>query len=230
MGNPSTNDEELPSYKQATQGNPGPSQQTDTVTSFHRFIKTVWPGGIQEVRDYGQAREFKLKGHPWWPARDGPSGPDASRRLIKTLMEALYDMGWVLQSTVDLRKQPSKDVLVFCRQSPPPPKCEWVCISFDRQDRLIFVEPPAKEIRDALHEAFGSAVSSVELTKDHFEIRFHGYAWTPSGEDTVKTPLKLLQLLDTMETFGFSLYSSVKTMNNDQGADTDEIIMKRQIE
>lgn len=72
-------------------------------------------------------------------------------------------------------------------------------------------------------------MSSHELTKDHFEIKFQGFPWSPSGEDTVNTPLKLLQLLETMESFGFSLYSSLMTKKNHEGTDVDDIIMKRQI-
>lgn len=72
-------------------------------------------------------------------------------------------------------------------------------------------------------------MSSNELTKDHFEIKVQGFPWSPSGEDTVNTPLKLLQLLETMEIFGFSLYSSLMTKNNFEGTDVDDIIMTRQI-
>ncbi|CAH0024475.1 unnamed protein product [Clonostachys rhizophaga] len=258
MGNPATEDYQPPPYEQATQGKSGPSQQNishhdtssakfacvtlnqhdrirlinfpaDTVTSFQDFLKTAWPKGIQEVRDYGQSREFKLNGYPWYRGVDGSLGPDDTSRLVKKLLEALYNMGWVLHSAVDLRKQGNKDVLAFRRQSPPPPKCEWIHISFDSHDRLTFLEPPSQEIRVALLKTFGRAVSSNELTKDHFEIKFQGFPWSPSGEDTVNTPLKLLKLLETMERFGFSLYSSLMTKNNHEGTDVDDIIMKRQI-
>ncbi|CAH0043707.1 unnamed protein product [Clonostachys solani] len=256
MGNPATDDNQLPSYEQATQVNSGPTQQTsshhetlstrfacitlnqhdrirlinfpaDTVKSFKGFLKSAWPKGIQEVRDYGQAREFKLNGNPWYRGADGSLGPDDTSRLVKKMLEALYNMGWVFQSAVDLRKQ--GNVITFRRQNPPPPKSEWIHISFDSHDRLTFLEPPSQEIRDALLKAFDSAVSKHELTKDHFEIKFQGFPWSPSGEDTVNTPVKLLQLLETMERFGFSLYSSLMTKNNLEGTDVDDIVMKRQI-
>jgi hypothetical protein len=137
MGNPATDDYQPPSYEQATQGKPGPSQQNtshydtfsakfacvtlnqhdrirlinfpaDTVKSFQGFLKTAWPRGIQEVRDYGQSREFKLNGYPWYRGVDGSLGPDDTSRLVKKLLEALYNMGWVLHSAVDLRKQGNK--------------------------------------------------------------------------------------------------------------------------
>lgn len=137
MGNPATDDYQPPSYEQATQGKPGPSQQNksyhdtfsakfafvtlnqhdrirlinfpaDTVTSVQGFLKTAWPKGVQEVRDYGQSREFKLNGYPWYRGVDGSLGPDDTSRLVKELLETLYNMGWVLHSAVDLRKPGNK--------------------------------------------------------------------------------------------------------------------------
>lgn len=69
-------------------------------SALRGVLGSVWP--IQEVRAYGGADEIKFKGYPW---QEKYNGEDNARRLIRRMLEALYDMGWVLQAAVDVSKK-----------------------------------------------------------------------------------------------------------------------------
>ena len=113
-----------PSFQEAT-SSAGPSQGASSfqtrfacvtlnMTDRMRFINfsapetsalrdvlgSVWP--IQDVRAYGGADEIKFKGYPW---QERVNGDDQARRLIRRMLEALYDMGWVLQAAVDVSRK-----------------------------------------------------------------------------------------------------------------------------
>ena len=149
--------------------------------------------------------------------------------MVQRLLEALFNMGWVLQAAVDIsRKQFDKDSLVFRKQNPAPPPCEWISVSFDRNDRLKIVEAPPRDVADAVVRTFGSAVSRYEVSPMCLEIKFHGTPWYPSGEDAVGTRRMLLCLLETLENFGFSLYASVDQTNGSEGSETDVLVFHRQ--
>lgn len=115
-----------PSFEAATSGAGGPSQAapfrtrfacvtlnqsdrirfinfpSDDVTALKGVISTTWPKGIQDFRKYGQSDEFKLRGYPWgYDSR----GDDRSRRLVRRMLETLFDRGWVLQAAIDLSKK-----------------------------------------------------------------------------------------------------------------------------
>lgn len=70
------------------------------TSALRGVLGSVWP--IQEVRAYGGADEIKFKGYPW---QERVNGDDNARRLIRRMLEALYDMGWVLQAAVDVSKK-----------------------------------------------------------------------------------------------------------------------------
>jgi len=80
------------------------------VEILRDHVQRAWQKGIQDFRTYGQAKEIKLNGNPW---RSDFSGSDGARRLVRKLLEALYDMGWVLQAAIDLSKKESDKGLLF---------------------------------------------------------------------------------------------------------------------
>lgn len=125
FGEPRAGPAPPPSFLEATTSAGGPSQGASSfqtrfacvtlnMTDRVRFINftaqetsalrgvlgSVWP--IQEVRAYGGADEIKFKGYPW---QEKYNGDDNARRLIRRMLEALYDMGWVLQAAVDVSKK-----------------------------------------------------------------------------------------------------------------------------
>lgn len=69
-------------------------------SALRGVLGSVWP--IQDVRVYGGADEIKFKGYPW---QERVNGDDQARRLVRRMLEALYDMGWVLQAAVDVSRK-----------------------------------------------------------------------------------------------------------------------------
>ncbi|KAH8785714.1 hypothetical protein F5883DRAFT_535919 [Diaporthe sp. PMI_573] len=195
------------------------------TSTLRGVLGSVWP--IQDVRPYGGADEIKFKGYPW---QERVNGDDQARRLIRRMLEALYDMGWVLQAAVDVsRKELDKDSLVFRYQNPPPPPCDWLSISFDWTDKMKIVDAPPGELAEALIAEFKAKyrLKSHELEGGRLKLKFHGQPWQASGEDTVMSRMLLLSLLGTLERFGYSLYASIDQVNG-SGVEADVLVVTRQ--
>jgi len=120
------------------------------------------------------------------------------------------------------------DSLIFRYQSPPPPPCEWLSISFDRSDRLRISDPPSSDLAATVVSAFGQTVSKEERKPGYFEIKFHGYPWYPSGEETVKTRMMVVRLLEVLESFGYTLYASIDQTNGPEGEESDVLVVHKQ--
>lgn len=120
------------------------------------------------------------------------------------------------------------DSLIFRYQSPPPPPCEWLAIAFYRRDRLRFLDRPPPDLASAVISALGKSVSSHEMTETRLEIKFNGTPWWPSGENTVATRVMVLRLLEVLEAFGFSLYTSLDHQTSSEGYEADLLIAQRQ--
>ena len=74
----------------------------DVVRDMAGVIRSAWPRGIDSERAYNKAREIKVYGNPWGADK---AGNDDARRLVRRLLEGLYDKGWVLQAAVDITKK-----------------------------------------------------------------------------------------------------------------------------
>ncbi|KAJ0107169.1 hypothetical protein J7T55_014699 [Diaporthe amygdali] len=195
------------------------------TSALRGVLGSVWP--IQDVRAYGGADEIKFKGFPW---QEKMNGDDMARRLIRRLLEALYDMGWVLQAAVDVsKKEMDKDSLIFRYQNPPPPPCDWLSISFDWTDKMKIVDAPPGDLTEAIIAEFRSnyRLKSHELESDRLKLKFHGQPWQATGEETVRTRMLLLSLLGILERFGYSLYASIDQVSSN-GLEADVLVVTRQ--
>lgn len=224
---------------------------TPETNAIRGVLGSMWP--IRGVRAYGGSVEIKFKGYPWKQKHDGE---DNTRRLIRRMLEALYDMGWVLQAAVDVtHKELDKGMvaiggdfagsrghdadselaasLVFRYQNPPPPPRDWLSISFDRANKLKIVDAPPGDLTEALISEFRAKyrLKSRELESGRLKLKFHGQPWgdiwQTSGEDSVKSRMLLLSLLGILERFGYSLYASFDPMNS-MDMQTDVLVVTRQ--
>lgn len=76
----------------------------DDVAAMRGTIQAAWTRGIDAAHPYGKSQEFKLYGNPW--SRDSwGSDTDGASRLLRRLLEGLFDRGWVLQASVDMIKK-----------------------------------------------------------------------------------------------------------------------------
>lgn len=120
------------------------------------------------------------------------------------------------------------DSLVFRKQEPAPSPCDWIAVSFDSNDKLKIIGSPPPELVTRLLQAFSVEIQRHEATADRVKIKFWGHPWTPSGQDTVTTSLKLLSLLEVLEICGFTLYGTVGARHEDDTASADIMVCQRQ--
>ncbi|POS74626.1 hypothetical protein DHEL01_v206979 [Diaporthe helianthi] len=200
------------------------------VSALVGVLGSVWP--IQDVRVCGGAEEIKLQGFPWM---ERSNGDDQARRLVRRMLEALYDMGWVLLAAMDVSRggygkgdAPHTDSLVFRYENPPPPACDWLSISFDRTDKMKIVDAPPGDLAEALIAEFKAnyRLKSHELQDGRLKLKFHGNRWQASGEESVMSRMLLLSLVGILENFGYSVYASVDQVNG-SGLEADVLIVKR---
>ncbi|KAG9504892.1 hypothetical protein J7337_004871 [Fusarium musae] len=195
------------------------------VSAIKEVVAARWPAGISHVQPYGESMEFRLRGRPWLH-RSG--GNDDSRRLMLRILEKLFDMGWVLQGAMEITlKSESKDSLIFRKQDPIPPPCDWICISFDNSDKLKIIDSPPKDLTDAILQIFGRDVRRKEITPDRFKAHLANMPWNPSGTDTVQTRIILLKLIETLERCGFTIYATIGSKGEDEEGAQDLLVCQR---
>ncbi|TLS30553.1 hypothetical protein PpBr36_02718 [Pyricularia pennisetigena] len=203
-----------------------PPEEVDAV---REVVIRVWPEGIKDVRPYGGATEIKCRR---WPFSSGQfNGDDNSRRLVMRLVNVLFDMGWVLQTTLDMsNKEYDKDALFFRKQSPPPPPCDWIIMSFDTYSKTKIIGDLPPELASGLVQVFqGTGIlKRHEFAGDRLKIHLHGYPWAPDGQATVTTRMMIIRVLECMEAFGFSVYTSMDMTCGQEGRETDVMICCRQ--
>ncbi|KAI6364099.1 hypothetical protein MCOR31_007583 [Pyricularia oryzae] len=201
----------------------------DEVNAVRDVVTRVWPEGIKDVRPYGGATEIKCRG---WPFSSGQfNGDDNSRRMILRIVNVLFDMGWVLQTTLDMsNKEYDKDALFFRRQSPPPPPCDWIIMSFDTYSKTKVIGDLPPELASGLMQVFQATgnLKRHEFAGDRLKIHLHGYPWAADGQATVATRMTIIRVLECMEAFGFSVYTSLDMTCGQEGRETDVMICCRQ--
>lgn len=73
------------------------------------IVTTSWSNGIQGTTQYAESFEIKLKGNPWNHATSGAiPGDKQARRLIRQLLEGLYNLGWLFDTGVRLCRKPNE--------------------------------------------------------------------------------------------------------------------------
>ncbi|KAI1014949.1 hypothetical protein LB503_004081 [Fusarium chuoi] len=195
------------------------------VSGIKEVVAERWSAGLSHVQPYGESMEFRLRGRPWLH-RSG--GNDDSRRLMLRILEKLFDMGWVLQGAMEITlKSESKDSLIFRKQDPIPPPCDWICVSFDNSDKLKIVDSPPKDLTDAILQTFGHDVRRKEITPDRIKMHLANMPWNPSGTDTVKTRIILLKLIETLERCGFTIYATIGSKGEDEEGAQDLLVCQR---
>lgn len=84
------------------------------VSGIKEVVAAQWSPGLAHVQPYGESMEFRLRGRPWLH-RSG--GNDDSRRLMLRILEKLFDMGWVLQGSMEITlksESKGKTLLLSC--------------------------------------------------------------------------------------------------------------------
>ncbi|KAK2609336.1 hypothetical protein QQS21_002117 [Conoideocrella luteorostrata] len=187
-----------------------PPEDLEAITAV---ISRHWSRGIQSSRSYGCSYELKLRGSPWFGSGTGPDAVPALI-LMRELLAALYAQSWIITTSTDVsRKRDDKDTLIFRRRPLPPPRVQWLVISFKAEDKLrcLGAEPD-------LLAAISSMLRSLRLLQSekkkameahHYEFKIHGYPWAAMGEETMQTRLLIIKLMEVLEVHGWRVYASI---------------------
>ncbi|KAM3447320.1 hypothetical protein MY3296_008847 [Beauveria thailandica] len=193
----------------------------DDVAAVRAVIRQVWREGIQAERPYSVSHEFKLRGRPWSGSGTGPYAVPAIV-LVRELFACLYARGWIMTASTDIsRKEFDKDTLIFRRGGPLLPPVSWMAVSFKQGDKMRLLGAPP-----GLVAAVGDVLASMRLLqarteKDaamgQYEFKLYGYPWSATGEETMRTRLLVLRLVEVLERHGWSLYASIDQNSGPSG-------------
>lgn len=212
------------------------------IDRIRDLIRLAWPDGVQNTRMYNVAYEFQLKGTPWF---HNPSGNVKARKLIRMLLQGLYEIGWVHDAAVTMGKKANEkgeffrppsgkwfeltevDTLVFRKHDKPMPPMDFFTISFD-QMHTVTVHEGRSELCRQLIQRFKQAGWSKEsaFVEDRMEIRLKELYWLANGEKTVEVRLMLLAIMEILEQYGFRTYASLRTVDRG-GGEPDSLICCR---
>ncbi|KAL5603763.1 hypothetical protein FOVSG1_006513 [Fusarium oxysporum f. sp. vasinfectum] len=175
------------------------------MAAIHEIIRANWERGIDKVYPHEGSREFKLRGSPWGYDFNGQ---EEALLLVLRILEALYNVGWVLYSAIEVTNRIStKDSLVFRYQDQIPPPCEWISVSFHSGDKLKILNKPPPDLTDEVIATFITEIQRHEVTPERTKIRFKKLPWKISVYDDIESQLKLISLLEVLERHGFTLYA-----------------------
>lgn len=146
-----------------------------------------------------------------------------AQRVICSLLRVLHEKGWVLMLSTDISNVPwDADTLIFRHQAPAPAPCEWFSVVFSASNKLRFVDAP-QELCTSVITRF--ITSKRELRhKEHktdgcYELKFTDIGNAMVSNETVKTKVMFLDLLECFEQSGWTVYASVNqnTKHDNQG-------------
>jgi hypothetical protein len=175
-----------------------------------------WPRGIVSERTYASSHEFKLSGLPW-QCHVGDSV--TSRRLVTRVLEALYNLGWIINVTAKVSHGLSDlDTLLFqygthSHRHPDLQgqiQYEWITVGFSTSDRLCLIDAPLDLIKTVMQTLGDSVESDLGYTYlGGYELKLNGTPWRATGEATMRTRQLALKVLEALRDHGWSVYASV---------------------
>lgn len=212
---------------------------TALSTSVQLLCEDKWAARIKlkDCKAIPLGREIRFHGGPWADHRHGKS-----QVIVRQILEHLYDEGWVLKQSLNMCRSKESDsggkqtylevanfgktyshtshtntdTVFFSQKQPPPPPCDWLCLSTDARDRLKIQEAPPPDLAMAILAMLGDKVQSLAPAGQDWEIKFKGWPFASFDRDGQKgTQLLMASLLDKMEEFGFVLYGKVDIHGGD---------------
>ncbi|KAF2754183.1 hypothetical protein EJ05DRAFT_151586 [Pseudovirgaria hyperparasitica] len=175
-----------------------------------------WPPGLNVQRMHEGSMEFGLHGTPWIaPGKNSIT----VRRMMRAVLAALYDRGWILDTAVNVGRQPQdKDSLIFAYR-PQAARVEWMSVAFSCNDRVRIIDGPSDFVKGVTYAMSVLGLRSQGLYKEDarvYELRFKGLPWLAVGLDQgVMAQTILLRLMSELNVGGWSVYASI---NQKQGA------------
>ncbi|KAM0439324.1 hypothetical protein ACHAQK_006433 [Fusarium lateritium] len=234
-----------PPFAQAVQDSPAPVSRSrfaiitrnalDRIRLIHfsememvviqEVIKANYERGIDKIYPGEESQEIKLKGLPWGYDFNGN---EEAILLVLRLLEALYNMGWMLYAPIEVTNRLSTaDALIFRQLSYIPFPSEWISISFHRGDKLKILNHPPTDLCAEVVATFITDIQKHEVTPGRTKIKFKKFPWGPTGYNDVETQLKLLNLLEVVERHGFTLYARTTARYSNETSESNVLVFQR---
>jgi hypothetical protein len=209
---------------------------SDITSALEPVILASWPPGLESHGSFGQSYQYKVRGRPF--GYYGTQHHVGGIRLLRDVLAFLYARGWdLLAPLLCSRRYTAKDTLIFRRVVAPRPAVEWLSLAPMGADKLRVVYDVDKARlcgMDGDHDHLGVLISGVKKvleeldyydkggwSHDSFEFEMKGRPWRSRGEASVKMRIMLMRLLETMEGYGWRLYSNFVQRT---GSDEDRIL------
>ncbi|KAE8388467.1 hypothetical protein BDV23DRAFT_159123 [Aspergillus alliaceus] len=192
------------------------------VARVTEILEKLWTKGIQNVKSQSEGVEFKLRGTPF--SHSGDEEKIAVRKLMLGILDGLAREGWGVHPGAgglgkigNYSSLGEKGSVIF--QPQQPQQLSWLCISFDSQDLIHLMNAPielAMSLIGVLEERIQTC--NQDLVSGTFELKFKKNLWKKSSsEGAVQSRLVALDVLQCLESQGYSLCASVDLDHGDGG-------------
>jgi hypothetical protein len=212
------------------------------LPALEALLLASWPPGLESQSRLGQSYDFKFKGSPFGYYRSQQHV--GGIRLLRNVLAFLYEHDWVLVAPVLCsRRYTAKDTLIFRQagEGQPLPPVEWLGLAPLAKDKLrVVYDAPGVRLAGGTgegehdHDHLGVLITGLkkmlqeleyfdkgDWSHDSFEFVLKGTPWRSRGEASVKMRIMLMRLLETMESHGWRLYT---TLVQRTGTDEDRIL------
>ena len=102
--------------------------------------------------------------------------------------------------------------------------CPFICVSFGHISKLKIIGDMSSDLCDDVLHTLGARVSSCEITPGRLKVKFCSNTWLVTGEDSGRTQLLVICLLECLDKHGFQVFTAVETQNGHSGYETDSLI------
>ncbi|PVI03868.1 hypothetical protein DM02DRAFT_694957 [Periconia macrospinosa] len=172
----------------------------------------TWPPDSHSLRFTCDYYQVALYGLPWVPWQTW--GLFDSKKLIRRILEELYELGWNLVATANMGL--GKDVLLFHYTEGARPTYQWATLAFLHRDMLMFLDFPPNIHRlmrsKMTQEGIRTVVSEDE--NKHQSMSFLTDSWQPWVPNSGPMAKKmLLRVFTVLQDEGWSVYASIKQEN-----------------
>ncbi|KXN69557.1 hypothetical protein CONCODRAFT_7968 [Conidiobolus coronatus NRRL 28638] len=96
-------------------------------------------------------------------------------------------------------------------------------VSLHMSDRIRFVqfsEEDINVIRTTIQRFWAKGIQEERSYSVSYEFKLYGYPWSATGEETMKTRMLILKLVELLELHGWSLYASIDQNSGPAGDST----------
>jgi len=185
-----------------------------------KAIEEGWPKGLQQVKEYSDCIEYKLKGNIWWGQKEEAV---PARRFVTKLLHTLLQEGWHLYASTDISlARNDKDTWIF--ELGPPKQNPMFSISLNESDKLRVIDCPEatiKVVKTIIESSWQKGLQhEKQLDSGSHEFKLKGNPWWGQGVESHFSRLFVVALLSGLKQAGWRLYAAVDISASQEDKDT----------